>query len=132
MLRSNLAKILTLAAHFVGASGQNFGGAKAYLGPPTQIFGGAMAPLPPPQFRHPCVEIFAATNPRFSRFLPRHCRDFYDFCRDMPRFLRFLRHRDFWPSKPRQVKLKFDNSAYIIGQTAPAAEEPPKSRLRTA
>ena len=26
------------------------------------------------------VKIFAATNPRFSRFLPRHCRDFYDFC----------------------------------------------------
>ena len=48
MLRSNLAKILTTACPFWGARGQNFGGAKTYLGPPTQIFGGAMAPLAPP------------------------------------------------------------------------------------
>jgi hypothetical protein len=25
---------------------------------------------------------FAATKPRFLRFLPRYCHDFHDFCRD--------------------------------------------------
>ena len=45
VLRSNLAMILTNGPNFGRVSGQNFGGAKTYLGPPTQIFGGAMAPL---------------------------------------------------------------------------------------
>ena len=28
------------------------------------------------------IRFFAATKPRFSRFSPRQCRDFYDFDRD--------------------------------------------------
>ena len=50
VLRSNLAKSLTTGRPFWGGgggSGQNFGGAKTYLGPPTQIFGGGGGPWPP-------------------------------------------------------------------------------------
>jgi hypothetical protein len=46
-----------------------------------------------------------ATKPRFFTFLPRHCRNFYDFYRDNAAIFSHLglsRYRDFWPSLPRQ------------------------------